>query len=209
MTWTVRHQGSPRSIPNLTLAQVIVGLRDGLWEPTDEVMGPQDRDWVAIESHPQLEAVAEEIEPPPPPVHVDETILDMTSLIDVVLVLLIFFIMTAIYTFVRSTVPIQETANTQKGPIRKVTQKDIDNFMIRVKVDLDRQTRKPIIRVENDNPTGLEGFPASLRKWVRQTNHHEMLLDVSDDVSWGDTIAIQDAAKEAGINRIQYPVAGQ
>jgi biopolymer transport protein ExbD len=208
MTWTVRHQGSPRSIPGLTLAQVIMGLRDGLWEPTDEVMGPQDRGWVAIEAHPQLEAVAEEIEPPPPPVHLDETVLDMTSLIDVVLVLLIFFIMTAIYTFVRSTVPIQETTNAQKGAIRKVSAKTVDTFMIRVEVHLDKQTRKPVIRVENENPTSLEGFPTKLRKWVIDTKRHEMLLDIADDVSWGDTITIQDIAKESGIEKILYLVAG-
>jgi biopolymer transport protein ExbD len=204
MTWTVRHQGSPRSIPGLTVAQVIIGLRDGLWEPTDEVMGPQERTWVALEAHPQFEAVAEEIEPPPPPVHADETILDMTSLIDVVLVLLIFFIMTAIYTFVRSTVPIQETADTQKGPVKKVSPQAVENFMIRVEVRLNEKVLT--IKVEDEAPVGLNGFPAVIGKWVNKTKRHEMLLDVSDDVTWGDTITIQDNAKEAGINTISYQV---
>ena len=62
MTWKVRHQGSPQSVEGLTLAQVVEGLQDGLWEPTDEVMGPQDKDWVAIENHPQLAEVAMAVE---------------------------------------------------------------------------------------------------------------------------------------------------
>ena len=52
MTWKIRHEGSPRSVEGLSAAQVVEGLQDGQWETTDEVMGPQDRNWVAIESHP-------------------------------------------------------------------------------------------------------------------------------------------------------------
>ena len=62
VTWTIRHQGSPRTIDALTFAQVQEGLADGLWEPTDEVRGPQDADWVPIENHPELAELAKEVE---------------------------------------------------------------------------------------------------------------------------------------------------
>src|SRR3954463_1783889 len=91
--WKIRHEGSPRSL-DMTLDQVRQGLVDGHWEGTDEVMGPGETEWVAIENHPQLEELASEIEPPPPPHYDDETRLDMTALIDVCLVLLVFFILT-------------------------------------------------------------------------------------------------------------------
>ena len=71
MTWRIRHQGSPRAVEGLTLSDALEGLQDGLWEPTDEVMGPGDRDWVALENHPQFADVAATIarlfalEPPP------------------------------------------------------------------------------------------------------------------------------------------------
>ena len=45
MSWKIRHEGSPRSIEGLSLQAVVDGLQDGLWEPTDEVMGPQDPQW--------------------------------------------------------------------------------------------------------------------------------------------------------------------
>src|SRR5438876_853497 len=58
MSWKIRHEGSPRSIECSSLQQVVEGLQDGLWEPTDEVMGPQDQQWTAIENHPQLAEIA-------------------------------------------------------------------------------------------------------------------------------------------------------
>src|SRR5262245_16889046 len=110
MSWKIRHEGSPRSMEGLELAQIIVGLRDGLWEPTDEVMGPQDRQWVAIENHPQLAQVAADLEPPPARAHPDETRLDFNALIDVCLVLLIFFFLTTTYaTAVQKVVPMPAT----------------------------------------------------------------------------------------------------
>ena len=54
MSWKIRHEGSPKFLQGLTLAQVVAGLRDGQWAPTDEVMGPQDSASVPIEDHPQL-----------------------------------------------------------------------------------------------------------------------------------------------------------
>ena len=38
MPWQLRHEGSPRVIPNLSEAQIVEGLRDGRFEPTDEVL---------------------------------------------------------------------------------------------------------------------------------------------------------------------------
>ena len=76
MTWRIRHQGSPRAVEGLSLAEVVEGLQDGLWEPTDEVMGPADRDWVALENHPQFADAALDLEPHPPRHYDDETHLD-------------------------------------------------------------------------------------------------------------------------------------
>src|SRR5262245_35134785 len=97
MKWTVRHQGSPRQVSGLTLQQLIEGLQDGQWDSTDEVKGPQDTAWLAIEEHPQLADVVHDLDPLEI-VHEEEpTHLDMNALIDVCLVLLIFFILTTSY----------------------------------------------------------------------------------------------------------------
>jgi biopolymer transport protein ExbD len=203
MFWSVRHEGSPRSITGLTLAQVIVGLRDGLWEPTDEVMGPKESKWIAIEAHPQLEAVAAEIEPPPPPSHPDETRLDMNALIDVCLVLLIFFILTTTYTAIQKVVPVAISSDAQKGKLRVVTKKDVESYMIRVVARPGNSPAEPRITVEDKPPVGLDRFSQVLKDWVDRFDRHEMLLDASG-VTWGAAVRIQDAAKNAGVNKIHY-----
>src|SRR5205823_4768899 len=107
MPWQLRHEGSPQALEALTLQQIAEGLRDGLWEPTDEVKGPGEQTWQAIENHPQLAEIAEEIEAPPLLRREEGTHLDFNALIDVCLVLLIFFILTTTYaTTVQKVVPL-------------------------------------------------------------------------------------------------------
>src|SRR5580765_6197255 len=73
MPWQVRHAGSPQVVRNLTLQQIATGLQDGLWETTDEVLGPAEARWQAIEAHPQLADVAQDLEAPPPARHPEVT----------------------------------------------------------------------------------------------------------------------------------------
>ena len=95
--WSVRHQGSPESVDGLTAEDIVDGVKEGIWDPSDEVMGPNDADWQSMEQHPVFAQAMAEYEPPPPKHHPDETRLDMNPLIDVALVLLIFFIITTTY----------------------------------------------------------------------------------------------------------------
>ena len=117
MSWKVRHEGSPQHIEVPGVPEIVEGMQSGLWEPTDEVMDPQSATWVAIENHPQLEEIAADIEPSPPTFHDDETHLDMTALIDVCLVLLIFFILTTSYAALQR---ILETPGASADPNRNM-----------------------------------------------------------------------------------------
>ena len=80
--WLVRQEGSPSAVSVPSEAEVLVGLRNGNWLPTDEVKGPADAEWHSIESHPTFAEAAAEIEPPRAEPK-DETHLDMNPLIDV------------------------------------------------------------------------------------------------------------------------------
>jgi biopolymer transport protein ExbD len=212
MSWKIRHEGSPKFLQGLTLAQVVEGLRDGLWEPTDEVMGPGDTEWVAIENHPQLAEVAADLEPPPRP-HEDETRLDMNALIDVCLVLLIFFMITTSYVAaVQKVVPLPTVAESEKkGKVVRADQ--VRRQMIRVQAY--HRDGNLTVRVENQplpvvRPDGktLDGdkLRDALVPYVRgEDGKREVLLDARD-VSWGTVIAIQDAAKAAGVRVVNHLV---
>jgi biopolymer transport protein ExbD len=193
MSWSIRHEGSPQSKAGLTLEQVLEGLRDGQWEPTDEVMGPGESSWTAIENHPQLAEAAADLEPPPPKQHDDETHLDMNPLIDVALVLLVFFILTATYESVRKVIE-APSISQKKGDVPKVRPADVKQKMIRIKAYKDAQDQT-VIEVENARveEKDLGRTLAAMIDNVR----NEVLID-AQGIEWGTLVFIQDAARGAG-----------
>jgi biopolymer transport protein ExbD len=200
MTWKIRHEGSPRSIEGLTSAQVVEGLQDALWEPTDEVMGPEDADWKAIENHPDFAEIAADLEPPPTKVYEDETRLDMNPLIDVCLVLLIFFILTTSYAALQKVLDMPGMSGKNvSGPVKK-TKEEVAQFTI--KVEAKQENGQPVIRVEDEivEPANLT---KTLSRYVNKTRKTELLLDARD-VDWGTVVTIQDAARGAGVNRVNF-----
>ena len=196
--WKLRHEGSPTALGDLTLAQVAEGLADGRWEPTDEVMGPNDTAWVAIENHPQLEAIAAELEPPPPRVYDDETRLDFNALIDVCLVLLIFFILTTSYAVLQKRLEAPGVSADKVGP-PVVTKEKITQQMVHVIVRM--ENGKPVFQVEEQivEPSRLE---YELSKYLKATKKTQLLLEVEYDAPQSAMVAALDAAKGAGMERV-------
>jgi biopolymer transport protein ExbD len=197
MSWKVRHQGSPQSVEAPSLAAVVEGLQDGQWDTTDEVMGPGETTWTPIEGHPQLEEIAAEIEPPPPRLHEDEARLDMNAMIDVTLVLLIFFILTASYVALQAKL---DTPQLNQGdPGRAVSVKQADETMIKVSVKL--ENGKPTTRIE-DREIDPKNLEAELSKVMRNSRKTIVLLDTDREVPTGAVVAVQDAAAGAGVQKI-------
>ncbi len=200
MSWKIRHEGSPRSVEGLSLQAVVDGLQDGLWEPTDEVMGPDDPQWTAIENHPQLADIAMDIEPPPPKVYDDETRLDMNPLIDVALVLLIFFILTTSYAALQKMLDMPKMSADKPGvPVYK--QEDVEKVTIRVDIRL--ENGKPVIRVEGQ-PTDSEALVPTLQKLVSTTHKKQLLVDHEPGVEWAKVVEVIDAAKGADIPNVIF-----
>jgi biopolymer transport protein ExbD len=201
-TWKVRHEGSPQPVEGLTLEQVVEGLADGVWEPTDEVMGPGETSWVAIESHPRLAEIALDLEPPPPRTYDDETRLDMNPLIDVCLVLLVFFILTTTYSLLSKRLE-APSASKKSDNIVTITKKDIENSMILVKATMENGA--PVIRVE-DKVVEPGRLVAELRSFVRSTGRNTLILDHDGDVPQETVVKIIDDAKGAGIYKVMQVV---
>jgi biopolymer transport protein ExbD len=203
MTWTIRHAGSPRSVEGLTSAQVLEGLQDGLWESTDEIMDEGDTAWAPIEVHPQFAELAAEIEPPAPPHREDETRLDMNPLIDVCLVLLIFFILTTSYATLQKVLDMPSASAQKIQGIPQKTRAQLDQFTI--KVEARQENGKSVIRVEG-RVTEPENLVSALSDFVRAKHVTEVLLEADDNVDWGAVVAVQDAAKGAGVTRVLFGI---
>ncbi len=200
--WKVRHQGSPTALGDLSLAQVAEGLADGRWEPTDEVMGPNDQTWVPMESHPQLADIADELEPPPPRHYDDETRLDMNALIDVCLVLLIFFILTTSYAVLQKRLEAPGVSADKVGPA-VITKEKVTQQMVHVVVRMDND--KPVIRVEDEVVDASE-LQSKLRAFLKATSKTQLLLEREYDVPQSALVAVLDAAKGAGMEKISLVI---
>lgn len=213
--WQMRHEGSPETVKNLTVEQIAAGLRDGLWEPTDEVLGPGDKNWQAVENHPQFSELVEELEAPQARRHEEATHIDMNALIDVCLVLLIFFILTTSYaTSVSKLVPLPTVRPPEGKKQRNVTVEEVKKKMIRINASLDA-AGKPALRVENlpvhvltqdEKSIDVEKLRDAIKPHVYQgtgDRKTEVLLEARE-VTWRTVIAIQDAAKSAGVHTIHH-----
>ncbi len=199
--WNVRKEGAPVAMVFPTAAAVAEGLRDGNLDPTDEVKGPTDSTWTPIESHPVFEEVAQDAEPVPGET-ADETHLDMNPLIDVCLVLLIFFILTITYATLERALDVPEDSAKEKGA-NKVQLNDIKDrvFIVTAKMDGDKTVIKMGTKgAMKDVP--LERIFPEMQELINSTGRREMVLDIDDFVPWGVETAILDAAKGNNVHNI-------
>ena len=112
--WLVRQEGSPTAVSVPSEADVLAGLRDGNWLPDRRGEGAGRCRLAADRVAPDLrggggrdraaEAGGE-----------DETHLDMNPLIDVCLVLLIFFILTITYASLERAIDVPQRNPDRKG----------------------------------------------------------------------------------------------
>ncbi|HEX4589116.1 MAG TPA: biopolymer transporter ExbD [Gemmataceae bacterium] len=200
MTYSVRHAGSPKWVSDQSAADLVTGLREGRWEPTDEIWGEGEDGWVSIEDHPQFAETAAEINPPPRKHHPDETRLDMNPLIDVALVLLIFFILTTTYETIRKVLDLPGVSAKVPGQIRKVSEEAKKFFLV---VTVRQEGAEPVIQVEKQT-VRLEDLDAALQRNVADSKKTTMLLDASPNVDYGVVMSVIDAARGAGVTKTMW-----
>jgi biopolymer transport protein ExbD len=201
MTWSVRHAGSPRSVAGLSTDEVVAGLTDGRWETTDEVRGAEETLWRPIEEHPQFAEIAYDLEPPSPTHHPDETRLDMNPLIDVALVLLIFFILTTTYETIRKVLDMPGATAKAENKIHEIDQKQVKETMIYITARM--ESGQPHVEIEKQ-PVPEADLTAFLTRHVRDTKKLIVLIDAAPEVEWNTIAAIMDAARGAGITRTLF-----
>src|SRR5262249_36860969 len=195
MSWQVRHEGSPNATPNLTAQQVLQGVAEGVWDMADEVRGPGDAKWQAIETHPPLEEAVQEIELPDKGHHPDETHLDMNPLIDVALVLLIFFIITASYAELKKV--INMPSMTAKGVKPVVLNPDqVKTELVRAEASLGSDG-KVVFKVDGEEMPE-EHLAQGIARGVAQ-KRNKLLIDVKEGVRWDSVVKIIDAGHEARV----------
>jgi len=197
VTWTVRHAGSPKVVQGLTTSAVRTGLIDGTWETTDEIRSDAGGSWESLENHSDFAEVAAEVNPPLVSEHEDESKLDMNALIDVSLVLLIFFILTTTYETIRKVLDMPAASQSKLAPGARTAAEKIKEVTIRIEAR--SSGGKVSIKVENEI-VPADGLVAKLNQFSQSTGKKQVLLD-AQGVEWGVVVQIMDAARAAGIEK--------
>lgn len=200
MNWRVRHEGSPESVDR-SLAELEQELADGVWETTDEVQQPGATGWLRFDSHPHFADLCEELEAPPKPAPEGEAHLDMNALIDVTMVLLIFFILTTTMAALQRRIE-APSAEKNKPKIASFTKEQIAESMILVKA---RMVNGEVEVLVEDKKVDLAVLPAELKKYVTKTKT-SLLLEHDDQVTQDTVVQIIDKARAAGLQRVQMLV---
>jgi biopolymer transport protein ExbD len=202
--WKMRHQGSPEFLEGLSAEEIVEGVQEQRWEPTDEVKGPGDSEWRSLETHPHFAEAMAELDPPFAPPHPDETRLDMNPLIDVALVLLIFFILTTTYEEMRKMFPPPPASpNDAKGP--KISETELREV---IRLTARQENGNTVIRVE-DEVVPESDLQEKFIFWKEKKKDGSTLaVEIEKGVPWRTFMAIQDAAAGAKIRetlRIERP----
>ena len=196
--WLVRPEGSPRRGTEFPSAQAVAdALRDGDLSPSDEVQAPGDATFRPLDTHPVFAELAEELELPLGEAE-EETHLDMNPLIDVSLVLLIFFILTATYsTLVRS---LDVPSAPPEGQGARTRESVADRS---VTVTAVMKGTEPVVTIEG-SPVTLDKLEARLVEIGKAKGQREAFLDVSSDVPWEVTARLYEATRGAEMQHVYF-----
>ncbi len=195
MSWHIRHEGSPTTAA-VTPQQIVQGLADGIWDVTDEVRGPTESKWTPLESHPFFEEALAEYEPPKKHHHDVEENLDMNPLIDVALVLLIFFILTTSYDALRKVIQMPTMSKKDQNKPHVVQPDEVKAEYVYVKIKTDgKQTSYEV----DKQPVSEDQLVTAMRiGWGEK--RQKTIIDADEGVSWGAICTVMSAAHEARVD---------
>ena len=112
--------------------------------------------------------------------------INITPLVDVVLVLLIIFMVTAPVLQSGIEVSVPKTRS-----VKEITEE-------RLVISIDKQQRVFL----GNEPININSIGATLRKKVRDPQHQSIFLRADEDVPFGAFATVMDAVKQSGITNV-------
>ncbi|HMO35441.1 MAG TPA: biopolymer transporter ExbD [Gemmatales bacterium] len=200
MSWRLRHEGSPSPIPQpLTTEQIVEGMKDGVYALTDEVKGPGDARWMRLENHPHFAEVAEVIQAMEEEGQheADDNHIDMNPLIDVCLVLLVFFILATTMSVMEKVLSLPSNKQSNNVKPRQMTEEEMKKYIM---VKVEKKGNETIYHV-NDYAAKEDQLERELDRAVRE-GKTQMVLEVLPGVDFGSYTVVIDKARAARVDKI-------
>ena len=127
----------------------------------------------------------------------------MNPLIDVALVLLIFFILTTSYASLRRAIELPPSPSDEEVSKAQILKpEDIKDRSFTVVIRMAQG--EPVIQLEKKT-VAVGDLEKEIADYVKSTGRKELFADVAPDVPWGVEAALYDAAKGADIHQIYWP----
>ncbi|MCH8830629.1 MAG: biopolymer transporter ExbD [Planctomycetes bacterium] len=130
----------------------------------------------------------------------DDEGMDLTPMVDVTFLLLIFFMITASFT-IKKTLAIPPPDLDETGSQSIIDKKDLEEDSLMVDVDA-----KGIISIEGEVLSDRSQLEVKLREMSREHDKKEILITLHYLAEHELTVMIVDAAKEAGIQKIRAAI---
>jgi biopolymer transport protein ExbD len=168
-------------------------ISSGLITISDEIRKEGDKNWQSLAD---LEEFREFFPPEITIKNDDDENIDMNALIDVCLVLLVFFILLTSYSKLIQHLEAAKTNTDSK--IQTLTESQAEK---KTKVVIKSKDGKTIFLI-NDQIVETNDLINSLKISAKKLNNRDLILYYSDEVSYQSVITIQDAARAADFQQI-------
>ncbi|MCY2969387.1 MAG: biopolymer transporter ExbD [Planctomycetota bacterium] len=191
--WDLRnHDSDSKSIllESIEIQDLIVS---GLISIDDEIRKEGETTWKTFLDYPEFDdtfSVKSSIK------HDEDENIDMNALIDVCLVLLVFFILLTSYAKLVQHLEAAKTNPDSKIPSITTTQADQ-----KTKVVIKTEAGKTLFYI-NEQVVESENLTTALKASARKLKSKDLILFYSDDVPYQAVISIQDAARAADFQQI-------
>jgi biopolymer transport protein ExbD len=206
MPWRLRHEGSPQPIPQLvSTQQIFEGLRDGVYASTDEVRAPGGPKWEKLESHPEFAELCQTLQQmEDEKLHEPEdNHIDMNPLIDVCLVLLVFFILATTLAVMQRVISLPRNQLSTKQPVQ-LKPEDLEKYIMLV---IERKGGTTTFEV-NNAAADANTLERELDRQV-QLGKSELILDVRPGVDMDAYTFALDKARTARVTKIMTKASEQ
>ena len=129
--------------------------------------------------------------------------MDLTPLVDVTFLLLLFFMLTASFTIQKTIEAPQPESDERKTAQALVRLEDLTRDNVIVRIDADSA-----VSVDEEE-TPVAAVAAALRQRLRSTGKTKLVIKADDEALHETVVAVIDAASEVGMQRIRIATAGQ
>jgi biopolymer transport protein ExbD len=199
MPWRLRHEGTRQAIPhNITAGQIVEGLREGTYSPGDEVRGPSETNWQRLDQHPSFAEIVEHIEEEEEVAahELEDNHIDMNPLIDVCLVLLVFFILATTLSIMQQAIPLPPNQEKKEKQLQQPDPEQLKKYIMLTIEKKDGVTTMDV--------NGVTATPDTLVRELERLvaeGKTDLILDIKPGVETNYYVFAYDCAQTARVVR--------